>query len=309
VGVTLVNPGAGKVGKTVEIFGKGFSSTPSSNAISFNGVPAVVAAAAPNRLATSVPAGATTGLISVTVTGVGSANSPSAFTVIAAVTVSPTAEVAPLNVSRQFQALLGGSPTSDVVWSVNGVTGGNATVGTISTAGLYTAPSTAPAPPRVTVTASHKDDRTANASATVTIIPGQGVTIGAAGPTGGVSIQFANQPPAGTKFLFLGGICVVEGGVCIGGDVSTEATSGQVIGYMKTASGAGTVAVYRSTCYSSGGGSCTGWGLTTEVSGSPEGYLSSTLPASGGVGLKLDSGLLLRGLTGTQNAYLWTTAP
>ena len=309
VAITLVSPGSGKVGRSVEVFGKGFSSTPSSNVVAFNGVAATVTAAAPNRLATTVPPGATTGVISVTVTGVGSANSPSAFTVIGTLTVTPTTEVAPLNVTRQFQALLGGSPTSSVVWTVNGVAGGNATVGTVSATGLYTAPATAPAPPRVTVTAIHNVDRTASASATVTIIPGQGVTIGATGAAGGVSVQFGN-PPAGTKFLFRGGICVVEGGVCTGGDVTTEPTSGQVIGYMKTASGSGTVAVYRSTCYSSAGGTCTGWGLTTDSTGSPplEGHLSSTLP-SGGIGLKLDGGLLLRGLSGTQSVYLWTTAP
>jgi hypothetical protein len=52
---------------------------------------------------------------------------------------------------------------------VSGVQGGNSTVGTISTAGLYTAPSAVPATNPVTVTATSTEDTTKSGSATVTI--------------------------------------------------------------------------------------------------------------------------------------------
>jgi uncharacterized repeat protein (TIGR03803 family) len=52
---------------------------------------------------------------------------------------------------------------------VNGVTGGNATVGTISTSGLYTAPSSIPNPATVTITATSQVDQNASASANVVI--------------------------------------------------------------------------------------------------------------------------------------------
>ena len=46
----------------------------------------------------------------------------------------------------QFTATVTGTTNTAVTWSVNGVAGGNSTVGTISTSGAYTAPATAPEP-------------------------------------------------------------------------------------------------------------------------------------------------------------------
>lgn len=62
---------------------------------------------------------------------------------VSSVAVSP--RVAPLTPSQtqQFSATINGVPSSNVNWSVDGIAGGNSTVGTISTAGLYTAPTTA----------------------------------------------------------------------------------------------------------------------------------------------------------------------
>jgi YD repeat-containing protein len=42
VAITLVTPNQGKVGTTVTLFGKGFSATPSQNAVAFNGTAATV---------------------------------------------------------------------------------------------------------------------------------------------------------------------------------------------------------------------------------------------------------------------------
>ena len=54
--------------------------------------------------------------------------------------------------SAQFGADLTGE-TGSVYWHVNGISGGNSTVGTISSSGLYVAPSAVPAGSSVTVTA------------------------------------------------------------------------------------------------------------------------------------------------------------
>ncbi|MGC2173676.1 MAG: choice-of-anchor D domain-containing protein [Candidatus Sulfotelmatobacter sp.] len=43
----------------------------------------------------------------------------------------------------QFEATISGVASSDVTWSIDGIAGGNSSVGTISTAGLYTPPSSA----------------------------------------------------------------------------------------------------------------------------------------------------------------------
>ena len=51
----------------VNIFGKGFGSSAAQVGVSFNGTPATVQTLSGNRITTSVPAGATTGPITVTV--------------------------------------------------------------------------------------------------------------------------------------------------------------------------------------------------------------------------------------------------
>ena len=56
------------------------------------------------------------------------------------VTVTPVAPTVSLFSTKLFTATVQGSTNQAVTWQVNGVTGGNATTGIISTAGLYTAP-------------------------------------------------------------------------------------------------------------------------------------------------------------------------
>ncbi len=62
-----LSPAQGSVGQTVVIQGQNFSATPSANAVQFNGTTASVTAATANSLTVTVPTGATTGLIMVTV--------------------------------------------------------------------------------------------------------------------------------------------------------------------------------------------------------------------------------------------------
>jgi uncharacterized protein (DUF1800 family) len=58
---------------------------------------------------------------------------------------------------------------AQVLWSVNGITGGNATVGTISDKGLYTAPVVLPDPTSIQVTATSKTDQTSSGAALVAL--------------------------------------------------------------------------------------------------------------------------------------------
>jgi hypothetical protein len=59
------------------------------------------------------------------------------------VAITPGTETLLAGAVQQFQATVSGQSSSSVVWSVDGVSGGNSTVGTISSGGLYTAPSQA----------------------------------------------------------------------------------------------------------------------------------------------------------------------
>jgi len=67
-------------------------------------------------------------------------------------TASPAFVTLHTGASTQFQATLAGE-TGTVYWHVNGISGGNSTLGTISSSGLYKAPSTVPTGSTVTVTA------------------------------------------------------------------------------------------------------------------------------------------------------------
>ena len=73
-------PSSAPVGTTVTIYGTGFSATPASNTVKFNGTTATVLTASTTVLTANVPSGATTGPISVTV-GANTATSSAAFTV------------------------------------------------------------------------------------------------------------------------------------------------------------------------------------------------------------------------------------
>jgi hypothetical protein len=59
------------------------------------------------------------------------------------VTVSPVVASLTFSQTAQFQASINGSASSNVTWAVNGVSGGNSSIGIISSSGLYTAPSSA----------------------------------------------------------------------------------------------------------------------------------------------------------------------
>jgi hypothetical protein len=87
----------------------------------------------------------------------------------ATVVLSPsTAALAP-GATQQFTATVQGPTNTAVSWSVNGVAGGNATVGTISDQGLYTAPTTIPSPATVSITATSQAVTSLSGSASVTI--------------------------------------------------------------------------------------------------------------------------------------------
>lgn len=90
--------------------------------------------------------------------GVTSASSSSHESETVSVSISPANATIQTGTSQQFTATVSGSSNSSVTWSATG--------GTVSTAGLYTAPS---ATGTYTVTAKSVADTTKTASATVTV--------------------------------------------------------------------------------------------------------------------------------------------
>jgi serine protease len=132
---------------------------------------------------------------SATTTAPANANSgkcPSAVVPVA-VTVTPAAASVQTGMTQTFTATVTGSSNTAVNWSVNGVAGGNATVGMISTTGVYTAPMTVPTPATVTVTAVSAVDSTKMASAQTTV-----VAIPTAVVSGGSSVAGSGSATGGS---------------------------------------------------------------------------------------------------------------
>ncbi len=86
-----------------------------------------------------------------------------------AVTVTPATAMVRTGNQQNFTATVTGALNLAVTWAVNGVAGGNSTIGTIAANGIYTAPLTLPSPNTVTVTATSVEDPTRTGSATVTL--------------------------------------------------------------------------------------------------------------------------------------------
>ena len=81
------------------------------------------------------------------------------------VSVAPASATVAPGGSQQYTATVVGTSNMAVTWSAASVSGGNSTVGTISSSGLYTAPSIAPNPPNVTITAISVADSTKSGTA------------------------------------------------------------------------------------------------------------------------------------------------
>ncbi len=145
---------------------------------------------------------------------------PDPFAGQVSVAVVPTSEAVVISQTRQFTATVRNTSNTSVTWQVNGVTGGSSTAGTITQAGLYTAPAVVPHNPVVTVKAVSKADTTKSASAVVTItLPLTAVNISpssVAVPPGG-SLQFTATVVNSTNTAVTWEVNgVIGGGIAIG---------------------------------------------------------------------------------------------
>jgi hypothetical protein len=117
----------------------------------------------------------------VTVTALSNADSSAAASAVVSLTdgivvaISPTSATVSTGAGQSFTASVTGTgaPSTAVTWSVNGIAGGNSTLGTIASNGaagaLYAAPAVPPSPPTVSVTGTSVADPTKSAAASVTI--------------------------------------------------------------------------------------------------------------------------------------------
>ncbi|MDX2030165.1 MAG: DUF1800 family protein [Blastocatellia bacterium] len=138
----------------------------------WNGAPLPTSYVSSTKL-TATGTAAKAGNISVTVAnpGPGAVSSALTVAVVTTVTVSvaPTTATVQVGATKQFTATVGNAANQAVTWQVNGKTSGESGTGTISAAGLYTAPDAIPSAGIVTITALSQADNSTKASATVTI--------------------------------------------------------------------------------------------------------------------------------------------
>ncbi|MBZ5675069.1 MAG: immunoglobulin domain-containing protein [Acidobacteriia bacterium] len=131
------------------------------------------------------------------------------YTVPVSVSVAPGTSSLSTNQTQQFTATVTGTATTSVTWTLS------PNVGTISAAGLYTAPSSIASTQSVTVTATSVADVTKSASATVTLNPpappaitqqpqsattlvGQTATFSVTASGTGLSYQWQSMPSGGS---------------------------------------------------------------------------------------------------------------
>ncbi|MGE0057719.1 MAG: hypothetical protein AB7P33_09650 [Dehalococcoidia bacterium] len=154
---TLTINGSGfQSGATVKFGSTSLTATGTSTSLTASGTVSIA-----GTVAVSVvnPGGTTSNSMNVTVTAAPAVK----------VTVSPTSATVQRNRTKQFSATVTNTTNKAVTWKVNGVTGGNGTVGTISSTGVYRAPASVPSPATVTVTACSVASPTVCANATVTV--------------------------------------------------------------------------------------------------------------------------------------------
>ena len=111
--------------------------------------------------------------------------------VVVAMTTPTGAQHVLVSTSLGFTASISGTSNTGVTWSVNGVTNGNSTYGTISGSGLsvtYHAPAAVPSPDAFVVKATSTEDDTKSASISVTITTAAEVTVAITHPANPASV-------------------------------------------------------------------------------------------------------------------------
>ncbi len=153
------------------------------------------------------------------------------------VTVSPATANVQEGSQQQFTATVSGTSDNSITWQVNGVTGGNASVGTISATGLYTAPSVIPNPASVTVTAFITDMTTVSGSSIVTITA---VTFGNSSLKGNYVFGLSGLDSNANPFYAVGAVTADGNGNITGGEEDIVDTTS---GYVNATTATGTYSV------------------------------------------------------------------
>ena len=142
--------------------------------------------------------------------GGGGGGGPLPFTI----TVAPTNPTVAGLTQQQFTAKTSDGSKPTLTWSVNGVAGGSSSLGTISAAGLYTAPEFPPTPNTITITAVETADSTKSGKTAATL----------ANPTPELDAILPISIPVGAFSLTLSGKHFAPGATVYLGTTAVTAT-------------------------------------------------------------------------------------
>jgi hypothetical protein len=178
-------------------------------------------------------------LVIVEIAGCGGSGANSTTTNPVVVTLSPANANVITSASVQFTATVTGTPNTKVTWTASG--------GTISSAGLYTAPATVPNPAVVTVMATSVANTAYAAAAQVTIQPGpNAISVSLSPSTGTVAsfgtLQFAASVTGDSNAAVTWYVNGIQGGSQSAGYISTNGLFQAPGGVPTTASGSSTKA-------------------------------------------------------------------
>src|SRR6266852_3933315 len=131
------------------------------------------------------------------------------------VTITPSSAPVVLGNTQTFSATVTNATDTSVTWNVSSIASGNATAGTISATGVYTAPADLPASVTAQITATSVADATKSATATVTITSDLAIVLtpGAAGVDLGATLAFrasinsSGQPNPSVRWSLAGAAC------------------------------------------------------------------------------------------------------
>ena len=164
-------------------------------------------------------------------------------------------------------AVNGAGGMTAVKWAINGIPNGNATLGTITAGGVYSAPPTVPSPNTLQITATSLADTTASSTGTITLsnpLPVVTAVLPTSIPVGNFTIVVTGQK-------FISGAVVSFGGTFL----PTQFVSANELTATGSAATAGTVQI---TVINPDPGSATSNQFALEV-GTPANELSATAAA------------------------------
>ena len=142
-----------------------------SNAVSWTVSPSSIGSVSSAGVFSPTSSGTATITATSTQDGTKAGSATLAVTTQVGVSISPAVAQVQVFQPQQFTATVGGSSSTAVTWAVNGIPGGNLSVGQIDSTGYYFAPNALPSPSAITITATSQTDATQSATASVTILP------------------------------------------------------------------------------------------------------------------------------------------